>query len=89
MTVDATTNIETQAEREIIQFFVGQPTPDQIIAFRFSPEINARFYALIDAEREGLATDAERKELDNCLYLEHLMRMVKVEAHRRIQQQAS
>lgn len=48
-----------------------------------------RFYALIDAERNGFITDEERAELESCIGLEHMMRLVKVEAHRVLQQRAS
>jgi hypothetical protein len=42
-----------------------------------------QFYELVDAEREGSISEAERAELDAYLSIEHLMRVVKAEAHRR------
>lgn len=80
---------ETQAEMEVIHFLLHQPTPEDIIAFRPSPAINTRLYELIDRERAGQLSDTEARELESYLYLEHLMRLMKVEAHRQLEQQAS
>ncbi len=80
---------EMLASVEIARFLVSSPTPEQIIAFHPSPEAAERFYALIDAERNGTITEEERAELDSYIAFEHLMRLVKVEAHRALQQRAS
>ena len=81
--------VETPAAQEIAHFIAKRPTPEEIIAFHPSPEVAERAYALIAAEREGTITDAERAELDTYMALEYLMELVKVEAHRQLQQQAS
>jgi hypothetical protein len=81
--------IEPQVAPEIARFLVGRPTPEQIVAFHPSQVANDRFYALIDAERAGAITDGERAELDSCINLEHIMRLIKAEAHLVMQQQAS
>ncbi len=81
--------IEPQVALEIARFLVGRPTPEQIVAFHPSQEATERFYALIDAERAGTITDEERAELDSCVNLEHMMRLIKGEAHLVLQQRAS
>ena len=81
--------IETQAAFEIARFFASSPTPEQIIAFHPSPETNERFYALVEAEREGIISDEEQAELDRDIHLEYMMDLVKVEARKRLVQQAS
>ena len=73
--------VEPQVALEIARFLVGRPTPDQIVAFHPSEEANNRFYALIDAERAGIITEEEHAELDSCVNLEHMMRLIKTEAH--------
>jgi hypothetical protein len=80
---------ETQAELEIAQFLAGGPSPEDIIAFHASPAVAERMYDLIDLERAGKISEAEQQELESYLYIEHLMRMVKAEAHRRLGQRAS
>ncbi len=74
---------------EVARFLAKAPTPEQIIAFHPSPEVAERAYELIDAEREGTITPEEKEELDTYMSLEHIMRLVKSEAHHLMQQQAS
>jgi hypothetical protein len=81
--------IETLAAVGTARFLAGSPTPEQIIAFHPSPEATERFYALIEAEREGTLTEEERAELDRDIHLEYMMDLVKVEARKRLTQQAS
>ena len=81
--------LESQATREVARFIASHPSPAQVIAFTASPEVVERAYALINAERERPLTDAEQKEMENYLLLQHLMIIAKVEAHRQLQQQAS
>jgi hypothetical protein len=81
--------IEPQVALEIARFLISRPTPEQIVTFHPSPEATDHFYALIDAERAGTITDDERAELASCINLEHMMRLIKAEAHLVLQQQAS
>lgn len=80
---------ETQAELEVARFLAGSPSPEEIIAFRASPAVAERMYDLIDRERAGQISEDERNELDTYVYIEHLMGLVKAEAHRKLSQQAS
>ena len=48
---------ETQAALEIARFIASQSSPEQVIAFRPSPAVIERAYALIDAERERSLTN--------------------------------
>ena len=73
--------VEPQAAMEIVRFLASGPTPEQIISFHPSAEASERAYALIAAERAGTITVDERAELDNSVYLEHMMQLIKVEAH--------
>ena len=73
---------ETEAEREIVQFLANQPSPEAIVAFRPSPEISNRFYELVDIERARPLREDEECELDTYLYLDHLIKMLKIEARR-------
>lgn len=78
------TSIETQAERELVKFLSSQPSPEAIIAFHPSPEVTDRFYELIELERERPLTEGEQRELNTYLYLNHLLKMMKIEAHRQL-----
>ncbi len=78
------TDTVTQAEREVARFLTRQPSAEEIINFRPSTAVAARANDLIASERAGQLSDDERHELDSYLYIEHLMRLLKVEARRRL-----
>jgi hypothetical protein len=82
-------SIEIPASAEIARFLASGPTPEQINAYHPSQEATERLYALIEAEKNGDITDEERAELDTCMSLEPMMRLVKIEARRILQQRAS
>lgn len=79
----------TKAENELVQFLIGQPSPEQIIAFHPSTEVTERFYALVEAERTQAINPAELRELETFMYIEHMMRLMKAAAHQVLQQKAS
>lgn len=78
------TRIVHEAEKEFIEFVVGQPSLAEIAAFRLSDKASDRFYELVDASRERDLTREERDELDAFMHLEHLAQLLKIEAHRRL-----
>ena len=80
---------ETQAALEIALFIASQPSPEQVIAFRPSPTVVERAYALIDAERERALSIEEHHELESYLAIQHIMILAKAEAHRQLHQRAS
>ena len=76
------TSTVTQAEREVVSFLAGRPTPEEISAYHPSTQSGERFYELQEVERE--LTDDEQEELESYVCLEHLMRLLKAEARRRL-----
>lgn len=81
--------LETQAELEAARFLGSGPSLEEIIAFHASPEIADRMYTLIDQERAGQIAEAEQRELESFMYIEHLMRLVKAVAHHKLAQHVS
>lgn len=69
-----------QAYLEVIDFLMTRPTPQHIIAFKVSPEAQARLSSLLDKNREGALTASEVAELDVYEQLEHLMILMKARA---------
>lgn len=69
-----------QAYLEVLDFLVTRPTPQDIIAFKVSPEAQDRRSTLLDKNREGILTEAEVAELDVYEQLEHLMILMKARA---------
>ena len=79
----------SSAEQEVIAFLLRSPSLREIADFQLSPEANDRIDALLDANRAGTMTDADRDEMERYLHFEHFMRMLKIQAHAQLAQQAS
>jgi hypothetical protein len=69
-----------QAYLEVLDFLVTCPTPQDILAFKVSPEAQDRLRSLLDKNREGALTESEVAELDAYEQLEHLMILMKARA---------
>jgi hypothetical protein len=70
---------------EFVDFIAGGATPSEVIAFQPSAAAKARVSDLLAREKTlGLSTD-ETAELNFCLQIEHLMRLAKASARKRIQ----
>ena len=71
-------------ENSIVELLASQPSPRQIIALRPSRELQSRASELLEKEKnQSLATEEER-ELERYLMLEHLLRLAKAHAYRRL-----
>lgn len=68
------------AFKEIIEFLLSRPTPQQIIAFKVSPFVQARLEELLDKNREDQLTDDEVAELDVYEQVNHLLILLKAHA---------
>lgn len=69
---------------EVIDFLVSSPTPDDIIAFRPSPDLQARLDDLLHKNQRDALSEAERAELDEFLRLNHFMTMLKIRARQKL-----
>ena len=63
----------------ILDFVVSKPTPEEIIAFRPTSEMEERLRMLLERSKGGKITAAESKELDEYERIQHLMIMLKAE----------
>ena len=69
-----------KAYEEVIDFIAAGTTPHNVIDFRPSEAAQARVEDLLEREKDGDLSSAERSELDNYLQIEHLMRLAKARA---------
>lgn len=69
---------------EVLGFLVQSPTPQSIIDFRASEAAQQRLRTLLDANRDGLLSDAERAELEEASQINHFMTLLKARAHKRL-----
>lgn len=70
-----------QDENGIIELLISQPTPEQVLAMRPSPEYQARVSELLARSKAGALTRPEETELDRYLTFEHLVRLAKAKAY--------
>jgi hypothetical protein len=70
-----------KAYEEVVNFIAAGTDPRKTIAFRPSEDVRNRVADLIERERGGDVSPAERSELDHYLQLEHIMRLAKARAH--------
>ena len=70
------------ASEEIINMLAQAPN---ILEFNPSEIARGRVWELVDREKQGVLTDDEKYELEHYAQIEHLMRLVKAHAHKRLQ----
>lgn len=64
--------------RYILDFLTSQPTPEQIAAFRPTPEMQERLSTLLAKNQSGNITPTEIEELNEYERIEHLVIMLKL-----------
>ena len=69
---------------EVVDFLTSIPTPAQVVAYRPSVALHAQAERLLEKKRSGDLTEDERQELDYLVVIEHLMRMAKARALKRL-----
>ncbi len=69
---------------EIIEFIASGPTPQEIIDFSVSEETKARVADLLRREKIRKLKWSEEGEVENLMYLEHIMRLVKARARKHV-----
>ena len=75
---------EFQDENAFIELLASQPTPEQVLAIRPSPEFQARVSELLGQNKEGELSRQEETELERYLTLEHLVRLAKAHAYKQL-----
>jgi hypothetical protein len=73
-----------RAYEEVIDFLAAGTSPDNIVAFRPLEEVKQRVAHLIELDKSDALTPEEKSELEHYVQLEHLMRLAKARARRRL-----
>ena len=63
--------------RYILDFLASNPTPEQILAFRPTEEMQERLQTLLTRNSSGELTPTEKNELDEYERIEHIIVMLK------------
>jgi hypothetical protein len=77
--------ISYQDDRQIVELLASQPSPEEILAIRPTPALQARMSELLDRNKSGTLAAKEEVELDRYLLLEHWVRLAKAHAYKRLQ----
>ncbi len=73
-------------EREIVELLASQPTPEEILAIRPSPDLQTRTTELLAQSKAGVLSRQDEVELDRYLMLDHLVRLAKAHAYKQLRQ---
>lgn len=69
---------------EVLEFLASTPTPQQIIEFHPSDELDTRISHLLEMNRQGTLSTDKAIELEEFSRLEHFMRMLKIKAQQKL-----
>ncbi len=78
------TTAPTKVSDEIIEFIAAGTTPQSIINFKLSEAAQERLEDLVYLHQTGKLTPEDKKELDEFLAMEHIMRLIKARAYKYI-----
>jgi hypothetical protein len=67
---------------EVYQFLISSPTPQAILDFHASENVQMRVRVLLDKNRDGTLNPDERAELDQFEQVNHLVSMMKIYARK-------
>ncbi len=65
------------AASELIEFLISNPSPGEVQAYQLPTWSQERVGALLERNRSAGLSDAETRELDEYLKLEHAVRLIK------------
>ena len=68
---------------DVLETLARLPSPEEVVALRPSPILQARIETLLEKIRTDGLTSEERKEWERYEYIEHLIRMAKIRAVQR------
>lgn len=70
----------SEVYQEVLDFLIKRPTPEEIIAFKVSSQVQMQLEALLEKNRSASLTQMELAQLDVYEQLEHLMILLKARA---------
>jgi hypothetical protein len=73
-----------RAYEEIVDFIAASNRPEVVMSFEPSDETKERVADLIAREKRGELLDEEAEELDCYMKAEHIMRLAKAKARKRL-----
>lgn len=78
----------TKIYDEFIDFIVKETNSESLIQFQFSESSQEEIEDLVYRAKNEVLTQEEKKQLDELLFVEHLIRLMKAKAHQYIKNQS-
>lgn len=76
--------------KDVVTDFLGSaPSLTEIIAYRLPPAIQERAHTLLEQNRTGSLSAAERSEMEEFRQIDHLLTLVKAKARLTLKAQAN
>ncbi len=69
---------------EIVDLLTSCPSPEEILSFKPSEKMQNSVSQLLEKKRNDNLTEEERHELEHFMIIEHLMRVAKLRAKKRL-----
>lgn len=82
---DAEASCEFDGTADVFEFLAKLPAPEEILQLRPTPGMQSRIAELLERKRAGSLTDTEELEWRRYEYLEHLVRVAKATAKRKLE----
>lgn len=70
-----------QTASEIMDFLATSPTPTDLLNYHVSERAQERLQRLLAINQAGIASEEEQTELDELSQIEHIITMLKAQAH--------
>jgi hypothetical protein len=70
----------------ILEKLAALPNPNEVLALRPAPSLQERIDALLEKNRTSGLSPADKREWDRYQYLEHLVRLAKASAARKLKE---
>jgi hypothetical protein len=68
----------------VLEKLVGLPDPTEVLALRPTPELQERLESLLARSRDGELSPSDQREWNQYEYVEHLVRLAKLNAARKL-----
>ena len=72
----------------VTEFLGSAPSLQEIADYRLPPELQLRAHDLLDKNREGTLSEAERAEMEEFRYIDHLLTLIKAQARLKLKAQS-
>lgn len=74
-------NVPARTVSDVVTDFLGSaPSLEEIADYRLPEDLQNRAHELLDKNREGTLSEAERAEMEEFRQIDHLLTLIKVKA---------